>query len=77
MDEKITKFKIKVLEKLINQGYDNDKKMMDFKLEELLLLPNFTRAELNIAVGIKYALINKSLVSYLCSEKVNYSSVQK
>lgn len=73
MDEKITKYKLKVLEKLINQGYNTDKKMVDFKLEELLLLPNFTRADLNVVVGIKNSIINKSLISYLCSSKINFS----
>lgn len=65
-NEKFTKDKLKVFEKLIATGYNTDKKMADMKIEDLILLTNFTRSDLNIAVGIKQSLINKSLVSYLC-----------
>lgn len=64
--EKFTKEKLKVFEKLLSAGYNTDKKMLDMKIEDLILSTSFTRSDLNIAVGIKKALINKSLVSYLC-----------
>lgn len=64
--EKLTKEKLKVFEKLLSTGYNTDKKMIDMKIEDLILLTNFTRSELNIAVGIKQSLISKSLISYLC-----------
>lgn len=64
--EKITRSKLKVFEKLLFMGYNTDKKMLDMKIEDLLLSTCFTRSELNIAVGIKQSLTQKSLISYLC-----------
>lgn len=66
MDNKMFKEKLKVFEKLLYSGYNTDKKILDMKIEEIILLPNFSRSELNIAVGIKQSLTSKSLVSYLC-----------
>ncbi len=65
-NEKLLKEKLRVFEKLINSGYNTDKKILDMKIEDIILLSNFTRSDLNIAVGIKQALLNKSLVSYIC-----------
>lgn len=73
MNDKTVKEKIKVLEKLIYEGYDTDKKILDIKIEDLLLLNNFTRTDLNIASGMKRALSNRSLISYICSSKINLS----
>ena len=65
-NEKKLKERLKVFEKLLHSEYNTDKKIIDMKIEDIILLTNFTRSDLNIAVGIKQALINKSLVSYLC-----------
>lgn len=65
-NEKLMKEKLKVFEKLLNSKYNTDKKILDMKIEDIILLSNFTRSDLNIAVGIKQALANKSLVSYIC-----------
>lgn len=65
-NEKLFKEKLKVFEKILTTGYDTDKKILDMKIEDIILLSNFTRSDLNIAVGIKQSLMNKSLVSYLC-----------
>lgn len=65
-NEKLFKEKLKVFEKILTTGYNTDKKIMDMKIEDIILLSNFTRSDLNIAVGIKQSLMNKSLVSYLC-----------
>ena len=65
-NEKFTRDKLKVFEKLLSTGYNTDKKILDMKIEDIILLSNFTRSDLNIAVGIKQSLTNKSLVSYLC-----------
>ncbi len=58
--------RFKVFEKLIKNGYDTDKKIINMKVEQLILLPSFNRMELTIAVGIRDALIGKCLVSFLC-----------
>lgn len=66
------KEKLRVLEKLINIGYNTDKKIIEMKTDELLLSTNFTRAELVIAVGIKESITKKSLITYISGlEKKN------
>ncbi len=65
-NEKLIKEKLRVFEKLISSGYNTDKKILDMKIEDIILSSNFTRSDLNIAVGIKQALLSKSLVSYIC-----------
>jgi len=64
--EKLIRERFKVFEKLAYSGYNTDSKIINLKVEELLLKPNFNRSELMIAVGIKNALANKKLVTYLC-----------
>ena len=53
--EKAIRERFKVFEKLVNVGYNTDSKVINLKVEELLLQPNFNRGELMIAVGIKNA----------------------
>ena len=64
--EKVIKERFKVFEKLTTIGYNTDSKIINLKVEELLQQPNFNRSELVIAVGIKNALANKKLVTFLC-----------
>ena len=63
-NDKILTEKLKLFEKLLNAGYNTDKKIMDMKIEEIILLSNFSRSELMIAVEIKQALISKTLISF-------------
>ena len=69
--EKVIKERFKVFEKLVNVGYNTDNKIINLKVEELLSQPNFNRSELVIAVGIKNALANKKLVTFLCGIEDN------
>ena len=69
--EKIIKERFKVFEKLTTIGYNTDSKIINLKVEELLQQPNFNRSELVIAVGIKNALANKKLVTFLCGIEDN------
>ena len=69
--EKAIRERFKVFEKLVNIGYNTDSKVINLKVEELLLQPNFNRGELMIAVGIKNALAGKKLVSFLCEIEEN------
>ena len=69
--EKIIRERFKVFEKLANIGYNTDSKIINLKVEELLQQPNFNRSELVIAVGIKNALANKKLVTFLCGIEDN------
>ena len=81
-NEKIMKERFKVFEKLASVGYNTDQKIINLKVEELLLQPNFNRSELMIAVGIKNALASKKLVTFLCGieendNKKNINNVRK
>ena len=69
--EKVIKERLKVFEKLTTIGYNTDSKIINLKVEELLQQPNFNRSELVIAVGIKNALANKKLVTFLCGIEDN------
>ena len=69
--EKAIRERFKVFEKLVNIGYNTDSKVINLKVEELLLQPNFNRGELMIAVGIKNALAGKKFVSFLCEIEEN------
>ena len=71
--EKAIRERFKVFEKLANIGYNTDSKIINLKVEELLLQPNFNRSELMIAVGIKNALAGKKLVTFLCGIEENDS----
>ncbi len=69
--EKMMKERFKVFEKLASIGYNTDQKIVNLKVEELLLQPNFNRSELMIAVGIKNALASKKIVTFLCGIEEN------
>ena len=69
--EKTIRERFKVFEKLTTIGYNTDSKIINLKVEELLQQPNFNRSELVIAVGIKNALANKKLVTFLCGIEDN------
>lgn len=69
--EKIIRERFKVFEKLTNIGYNTDSILINLRVEELLLQPNFSRNELMIAVGIKNSLANRKLVTFLCGIEEN------
>ena len=70
-NEKVYKERLKVLDKLIREGYDTDKKIIDLKVENLIQHTSFNRTDLTIAIGIKNALINKKIITYLCNNETN------
>lgn len=71
INEKIYKERLKVLDKLIREGYNTDKKIIDLKVEDLIQHTNFNRTELTIAIGIKNALANKKIITFLCNNETN------
>ena len=64
--EKIIRERFKVFQTLIGIGYNTDKKILDLKVEELVLRTNMNRSDLAIAIGLKNALADKRLVTFLC-----------
>ncbi len=73
INEKIYKERLKVLDKLIREGYNTEKKLIDLKVEDLIQHTNFNRTELTIAIGIKNALVNKKIITFLCNNEINES----
>lgn len=65
--EKIKKERLRVLNKITDLGYDTDKKILNIKIEDLVLNNDISKSDLTIVVGIKKALLNKSLVTFLCA----------
>ncbi len=70
-NEKIYKERLRVLDKLIREGYNTDKKIIDLKVENLIQQTTFNRTELTIAIGIKNALVNKKIITFLCNNEIN------
>lgn len=68
--EKIKKERLRVLNKITDLGYDTDKKILNIKIEDLVLNNDISKSDLTIVVGIKKALLNKSLVTFLCATEV-------
>ena len=64
--EKIIRERFRVFQTLTSIGYNTDKKIIDLKIEELVLKTNLNRSDLTIAIGIRNALANKCLVTFLC-----------
>lgn len=64
--EKIIRERFKVFKILIESGYNTDKKIIDLKAEELILKTDMNKSDLAIAIGLRNALANKKLVTFLC-----------
>lgn len=64
--EKIIRDRFKVFQTLIGIGYNTDKKILDLKVEELVLKTNMNRSDLAVAIGLKNALAEKRLITFLC-----------
>ena len=64
--EKIIRDRFRVFQALIRHGYNTDKKIVNLIVEELVLKTDMNRSDLAIAVGIRNALKNKELVTFLC-----------
>ena len=64
--EKIIRERFRVFQTLIRYGYNTDKKIMNLAVEELVLKTDMNRSDLAIAVGIRNALRDKMLVTFLC-----------
>ena len=70
--EKIVRERFKVFQTLIGFGYNTDKKILELKVEKLVLKTNMNRSDLSIAIGLKKALAERKFVTYLCGmEEMN------
>ncbi len=64
--EKIIKERFRVFQTLIRYGYNTDRKLIGLVIEELVLKTDLNRSDLAIAVGIRNALKDRNLVTFLC-----------
>jgi len=65
MKDNISKSRIKILEKLFENGYDSEDKISKMKIEDLLKNRSFTRTDLEVALIIKESVLNKKIISFL------------
>ena len=73
--EKIIRSRFRVFQTLMEIGYNTDSKIINLKAEELVLKTNMNRSDLAIAVGIKNALRDRKLVTFLNGlEEVKWDS---
>ena len=63
------KIKIKVLNKLIDAGFNNNKSIENLTMEQSLKISNITLAELKYIVGIQKAIKNGCFVEYLAEDE--------
>ena len=69
MKDNISKSRIKILEKLFENGYDSEDKISKMKIEDLLKNRRFTRTDLEVALIIKESVLNKKIISFLSGRK--------
>jgi len=69
MKDNISKSRIKILEKLFENGYDSEDKISKMKIEDLLKNRSFTRTDLEVALIIKESVLNKKIISFLSGRK--------
>lgn len=69
MKDNISKIRIKVLEKLFENGYDTEDKISKMKIEDLLKNMSFNRTDLEITFAIKESILNKKIISFLSGRK--------
>ena len=64
--EKLIRERFRVFQTLIRYGYNTDKKIINLIVEELVLKTDMNRSDLAIAVGLRNALRDRRLVTFLC-----------
>ena len=65
MKDNIYKMRLKVFEKLMDCGFNTDDKILKLKIEDLLKFQQFSRSDLEIALGIKEAYLKKNIITFL------------
>ena len=75
--EKLIRERFRVFQTLIRYGYNTDKKIIGLVIEELVLKTDMNRSDLAIAVGIRNALRDKMLVTFLCGMEEIKENIRK
>ena len=75
--EKLIRERFRVFQTLIRYGYNTDKKIINLAVAELVLKTDMNRSDLAIAVGIRNALRDKMLVTFLCGMEEIKENIRK
>ena len=75
--EKLIRERFRVFQTLIRYGYNTDKKIINLAVEELVLKTDMNRSDLAIAVGLRNALRDKMLVTFLCGMEEIKENIRK
>ena len=75
--EKIIRERFRVFQTLIRYGYNTDKKIINLVVEELVLKTDMNRSDLAIAVGLRNALKDRNLVTFLCGMEEMKENIKK
>ena len=75
--EKTIRERFRVFQTLIRYGYNTDKKIINLAVEELVLKTDMNRSDLAIAVGLRNALKDKMLVTFLCGMEEIKEGIKK
>lgn len=59
----------KTLEKLFEAGFNNEKKILALKLEDLMKIPNIQNNDFMVIVEFKNAIKSKQVVAFLSGYK--------
>lgn len=68
--KKVQQERQRTLKKLFAIGYDDDNKILEMKIENLMTQSDFSKAEMLICIGIKEAISKKRLASFLSAADV-------
>ncbi len=75
--EKLIRERFRVFQTLIRYGYNTDKKIINLAVEELVLKTDMNRSDLAIAVGLRNALNDRNLVTFLCGMEEMKENIKK
>ena len=75
--EKLIRERFRVFQTLIRYGYNTDKKIINLIVEELVLKTDMNRSDLAIAVGLRNALRDRRLVTFLCGMEEMKENIKK
>ncbi len=64
----------KTLDKLFKAGFNNEKVILNMKMEDLQKIQNITSLEMNIIIDFKKAVKDKNIIDFL---NCNINSIEK
>lgn len=59
----------KLLERIFNVGFTDEKSILSIQLEDLEKIPDITPIDIKIILDLKKAIKNKKMIAFLCCKK--------